>query len=128
MRKFKRKSGNWSSSLCDAGGRGIENVQPLVFRSTTGSLAIAHNGNIVNASRFKTNILEKQGSIFQTTSDTEVLAHLMKKSGSGSLNERDRVKKALSMLKGAFAFVMLTEDGLLLHRIRMDYVHYPLEN
>ena len=61
-----------------AGGSGIENVQPLLFNSTTGSLAIAHNGNIVNATRLKRN-LEQQGSIFQTTSDTEVLAHLIEK-------------------------------------------------
>ncbi|MCZ2260177.1 amidophosphoribosyltransferase [Sporosarcina sp. G11-34] len=93
-------------------GRGIENVQPLVFRSTTGSLSVAHNGNIVNAVELREH-LERQGSIFQTNSDTEVLAHLIKRS-SGSLNQRDRVKKALAMLKGAFAFVMLTEDGLMI--------------
>ena len=92
-------------------GRGIENVQPLVFRSTTGSLALAHNGNIVNAVELREH-LERQGSIFQTNSDTEVLAHLIKRS-SGSLTQRDRVKKALSLLKGAFAFVLLTEDGLM---------------
>lgn len=92
-------------------GRGIENVQPLVFRSTTGSLAIAHNGNLVNARDLKEH-LEKQGSIFQTTSDTEVLAHLIKRS-SGALNQRERVKKALSILKGAFAFVILMEEGMM---------------
>ncbi|MFD1203526.1 MULTISPECIES: amidophosphoribosyltransferase [Sporosarcina] len=93
-------------------GRGIENVQPLVFRSTTGSMAIAHNGNLINAKELKES-LEQQGSIFQTTSDTEVLAHLIKRSSRGSLTQRDRVKKALSMLKGAFAFVVLTEEGLM---------------
>ncbi|WP_438312885.1 amidophosphoribosyltransferase [Sporosarcina sp. FA9] len=93
-------------------GRGIENVQPLLFRSTTGSISLAHNGNIVNAVELREH-LERQGSIFQTNSDTEVLAHLIKRS-SGSLTQRDRVKKALSMLKGAFAFVMLTEDSLMI--------------
>lgn len=93
-------------------GRGIENVQPLVFRSTTGSLAVAMNGNIVNASELREH-LERQGSIFQTASDTEVLAHLIKRS-SGSLTQKDRVKKALAMLKGAFAFVILTEDGMMI--------------
>ncbi len=93
-------------------GRGIENVQPLVFRSTTGSLSVAHNGNIVNATELREH-LERQGSIFQTNSDTEVLAHLIKRS-SGSFNLRDRAKKALAMLKGAFAFVILTEDGLMI--------------
>lgn len=93
-------------------GRGIENVQPLVFRSTTGSLSIALNGNIVNALELREH-LERQGSIFQTASDTEVLAHLVKRTTSGSLNQQDRVKKALALLKGAFAFVMLTEDSLM---------------
>lgn len=93
-------------------GRGIENVQPLLFRSTTGNLAIAHNGNLVNAQDMREH-LERQGSIFQTTSDTEVLAHLIKRS-NGSPRLRDRVKKALSLLKGAFAFVLLTEDGLMI--------------
>lgn len=93
-------------------GRGIENVQPLVFRSTTGSLSVAHNGNIVNAVELREH-LERQGSIFQTNSDTEVLAHLIKRS-NGTPRQRDRVKKALSMLKGAFAFVILTEDGLMI--------------
>lgn len=92
-------------------GRGIENVQPLVFRSTTGNLSVAHNGNIVNAAELREH-LERQGSIFQTNSDTEVLAHLIKKS-NGTPRQRDRVKKALSMLKGAFAFVLLTEESLM---------------
>ena len=93
-----------------AGGSGIENVQPLLFNSTTGSLAIAHNGNIVNATRLKRN-LEQQGSIFQTTSDTEVLAHLLKKSRLPSFEER--AKQSLRLLEGAFAFIILTEDGML---------------
>ncbi|MGB3261984.1 amidophosphoribosyltransferase [Paenisporosarcina sp.] len=93
-----------------AGGGGIENVQPLLFRSTTGSLAIAHNGNLVNANHLKQH-LERQGSIFQTSSDTEVLAHLIKKSGYSSFEKR--AKNALSLLKGAFAFVMMTEDEMI---------------
>ncbi|WP_077614276.1 amidophosphoribosyltransferase [Caenibacillus caldisaponilyticus] len=86
------------------------NVQPLVFRSQTDALAIAHNGNLVNAHALRTQ-LESQGSIFQTTSDTEVLAHLIKR-GRGS-NFIEKVKRALRMLKGAYAFVLLTENRLL---------------
>ncbi|AYC30310.1 amidophosphoribosyltransferase [Paenisporosarcina cavernae] len=93
-----------------AGGSGPENVQPLLFRSTTGSLAIAHNGNLVNANHLKQH-LERQGSIFQTTSDTEVLAHLIKKSGYSSFEKR--AKNALSLLKGAYAFLLLTEDEMM---------------
>ena len=56
----------------------------LLFHSQTGSLALAHNGNLVNANLLK-HQLEAQGSIFQTSSDTEVLAHLMKRSGYSEL-------------------------------------------
>ncbi|HEU5139470.1 MAG TPA: amidophosphoribosyltransferase [Bacillales bacterium] len=86
------------------------NVQPLMFRSQTGSLALAHNGNLVNANAVKYQ-LEAQGSIFQTTSDTEVIAHLIKR--GGFIRLEDRVKHALSMIKGAYAVVMLTEDKLI---------------
>ncbi|KQU62847.1 amidophosphoribosyltransferase [Bacillus sp. Leaf406] len=93
-----------------AGGGGYENVQPLLFNSQTGGLALAHNGNLVNANGLK-HQLEGQGSIFQTTSDTEVLAHLIKRSGFSSL--KNRVRNALSMVKGAYAFVIMTEDELM---------------
>ena len=93
-----------------AGGGGFENVQPLLFRSQTGGLALAHNGNLVNANQLK-HQLENQGSIFQTTSDTEVLAHLIRRSGFQLI--KDRVKNALSMLKGAYAFLIMTETEMM---------------
>jgi amidophosphoribosyltransferase len=93
-----------------AGGGGYENVQPLLFHSQSGSLALAHNGNLVNATPLK-HQLETQGSIFQTTSDTEVLAHLIKRSGFTAM--KDRVKNALTMLKGAYAFLIMTETELM---------------
>ncbi|NHM29507.1 amidophosphoribosyltransferase [Neobacillus terrae] len=93
-----------------AGGSGYENVQPLLFRSQSGSLALAHNGNLVNANSLK-HQLEAQGSIFQTSSDTEVLAHLIKRSGFYEI--KDRVKNALTMLKGAYAFLIMTEKEML---------------
>jgi amidophosphoribosyltransferase len=93
-----------------AGGGGIENVQPLLFHSQSGSLALAHNGNLVNANALK-HQLEMQGSIFQTSSDTEVLAHLMKRSGFTST--KDRLKNALTMIKGAYAFLIMTETEML---------------
>lgn len=93
-----------------AGGGGYENVQPLLFHSQTGSLALAHNGNLVNANSLK-HQLEGQGSIFQTSSDTEVLAHLIRRSGYSHRN--DQVKNALSMLKGAYAYLIMTETELM---------------
>ncbi|GAE46589.1 amidophosphoribosyltransferase [Mesobacillus boroniphilus JCM 21738] len=94
-----------------AGGGGYENVQPLLFQSQSGGLALAHNGNLVNANALR-NQLEAQGSIFQTSSDTEVLAHLIKRGGFNQL--KDRVKNALPMLKGAYAFLIMTETEMLI--------------
>ncbi|KMJ56451.1 amidophosphoribosyltransferase [Bacillus sp. LL01] len=93
-----------------AGGGGFANVQPLLFRSQRGGLALAHNGNLVNANNLK-HQLESQGSIFQSTSDTEVLAHLIKRSGYYTLE--DQLKNALAMLKGAYAFAVMNEDQLM---------------
>lgn len=88
---------------------GFENVQPLLFRSQTSSMALAYNGEIVNDFALRTQ-LEAQGSILQTTSDIEVIAHLIKRGGYLSLEEA--IKQALGMVKGAYAFVLLTEDQL----------------
>ena len=93
-----------------AGGGGLVNCQPLLFKSQTGGLALAHNGNLVNATAIKRQ-LEQQGSIFQTTSDTEVLAHLMKR--SGFLKIEEQFKNALTTVKGAYAFMVLTESQLM---------------
>ncbi|KGX90239.1 amidophosphoribosyltransferase [Pontibacillus halophilus JSM 076056 = DSM 19796] len=109
---FSRLSGTNSIGhvrYATQGGGGYENVQPLLFKSQTGDLALAHNGNLVNAFLLKRQ-LEAQGSILQTTSDTEVLAHLIKR--GGALPLKDRIKQALSMVKGAYSFVILTEDAL----------------
>ncbi|MBP2240889.1 amidophosphoribosyltransferase [Cytobacillus eiseniae] len=93
-----------------AGGGGYENVQPLLFNSQSGSLSLCHNGNLINANALRSQ-LEAQGSIFQTSSDTEVLAHLIKRGGFTSF--KDRVKNALSMVKGAYAFLIMTETELM---------------
>ncbi|WP_066319370.1 amidophosphoribosyltransferase [Bacillus sp. FJAT-29814] len=110
MAEVSGKSAIGHVRYATAGGGGYENVQPLLFHSQTGSLALAHNGNLVNANSLK-HQLETQGSIFQTSSDSEVLAHLIKRSGFPNLN--DKVKNALSMLKGAYAYLILTETELM---------------
>src|SRR5690606_18857148 len=69
-----------------AGESHIANAQPLVFKWRDGNLAIATNGNIVNAPEIRRE-LEEGGSIFQTTSDTEVVAHLIARSKAGTLEE-----------------------------------------
>src|SRR5690606_1565690 len=92
------------------GADGYENVQPLLFRSSGGSLALCHNGNVLNGSELRRQ-LEEQGSIFQTSSDSEVLAHLIRRSRLTSA--REQVRFALSLLQGAYAFLLLTERELI---------------
>lgn len=87
----------------------VDHVQPLMFPSQTESMAIAHNGNIMNAHTLRGQ-LEEEGSILQTRSDTEVLAHLMKRRGH-SLNE-ETIGEALRELVGAYTFLMLTKKAL----------------
>ncbi|WCK55022.1 amidophosphoribosyltransferase [Aneurinibacillus sp. Ricciae_BoGa-3] len=92
-----------------AGDSRIENAQPLVFKYNNGSLALAHNGNLVNAEQVR-HQLERQGSIFQTTSDTEVIAHLIARSG---YEIEEAVRESLRMIKGAYALLIMTEDKLI---------------
>ncbi|AXF57524.1 amidophosphoribosyltransferase [Salicibibacter kimchii] len=92
-----------------AGRGGYDNVQPLHFKSEDGSIAMAHNGNLVNYQPLKSE-LERSGSIFQTTTDTEILAHLMKRGHSDDL--RKQFKEALPQLTGAYSFAVMTEDEL----------------
>ncbi len=91
----------------------IENAQPLVVNNHRGGLAVAHNGNLINAGRIR-HRLEESGSIFQSTSDTEVVIHLMAQSRRESLI--DRLTDALTMLRGSYSLVMLTEGKLIAAR------------
>ncbi|GGB50150.1 amidophosphoribosyltransferase [Virgibacillus dakarensis] len=91
------------------GGSSLENVQPLLFRSQAASLALAHNGNIMNAHQLRGE-LENMGSILQTTSDTEVLAHLIKRDGQDTTTET--IARALNKIVGAYAFLILKEDKM----------------
>ena len=91
------------------GRNSLRNAQPLVVRLKSTSLALAHNGNLVNAPHLRRQ-LEEQGSIFQTTSDTEVVAHLAARSGESSIEAS--LVDALGKIRGGFAVVALTPDGL----------------
>jgi len=91
------------------GGRTIENVQPFLFHTQTGSMALAHNGNIMNAYELRGE-LESHGSILQTSSDTEVVAHLIKRDGQQANEET--IANALNSVSGAYAFIILKEDKM----------------
>lgn len=92
------------------GGTGLHNAQPLVFNYAGGELAIATNGNLVNAASIRKE-LESTGSIFQTTTDTEVIAHLIARSDCTNLE--DAVKQALNRIVGAYALLILTNEQLI---------------
>ncbi len=109
MEKLEGTGGIGHVRYSIGGVNGYENVQPLLFRSLKDGLAIAHNGNLANANELRAN-LEEKGSIFQTESDAEILAHLIKRGNANLL--RDRIMSALTSLKGAYAFVVLTETAL----------------
>jgi amidophosphoribosyltransferase len=88
----------------------LQNAQPLVVTTRYGRLALAHNGNLVNAVPLREE-MERLGSIFQTTSDTEVIPHLIARSRSDSFEEA--IGQALSRCQGAYSLVLLTEDKLI---------------
>ncbi|HXC51816.1 MAG TPA: amidophosphoribosyltransferase [Candidatus Limnocylindrales bacterium] len=96
-----------------AGETLLRNTQPLVAEFSLGSLAVCHNGNFVNALETRRR-LEENGSIFQSTSDTEVLVHLVAGSKRGALV--DRVIDALGQVEGAYCVLFLTEDELIAAR------------
>ncbi|MDX8395160.1 MAG: amidophosphoribosyltransferase [Mariprofundaceae bacterium] len=92
-----------------SGESGLRNCQPFSFEYAHGGIAMCHNGNIVNAPELRKE-LEKDGSIFQSTSDTEVLIHLVAKSKHSSM--RERVAQAVNRLQGGFSLLVLAENRL----------------
>lgn len=90
-----------------AGGSLLENAQPLVFRSARGPLALGHNGNLTNAGTLRRR-MEAEGSIFQTTSDTEVIAHLVARSRQKDLE--GAMVEALNQVQGGYAVLVLAPD------------------
>jgi amidophosphoribosyltransferase len=90
-----------------SGDSAVLNAQPIMVDCNKGMIALAHNGNLVNAWEIRAR-LEAQGSIFQTTSDTEVIVHLIAQSREQTLPEA--VCDALRQIEGAFSLVMMTRD------------------
>jgi amidophosphoribosyltransferase len=86
-----------------------KNAQPLVFRYSRGGIAVGHNGNLVNAGELREE-LEAQGRIFQSTSDTEVIIHLMAISQKPNLVER--IIEALHQVRGAYSLLFLSEKEI----------------
>jgi len=92
-----------------AGDSALLNAQPIMVQSNKGMMALAHNGNLVNAQDIR-HRLESQGSIFQTNSDTEVIVHLIALSKEQTLPEA--IADALRRVEGAFSLVMISPDRI----------------
>ncbi|WP_022670026.1 amidophosphoribosyltransferase [Hippea alviniae] len=103
------------------GDESIANVQPLNAHFDLGDIAIAHNGNLVNANGIKRRLVS-EGAIFNSNSDTEVIIHLIARSSKTSFFER--LVEALSMIKGAFSLVIMREDEL--YAVRDPWGFRPL--
>ena len=89
------------------GDSALLNAQPIMVECNKGKIALAHNGNLTNAVEVRSH-LEQAGSIFQTTSDTEVVVHLIARSREQTL--ADAMADSLRRIEGAFSLVMLTSD------------------
>ncbi|MFY9551350.1 MAG: amidophosphoribosyltransferase [Thermoanaerobaculia bacterium] len=87
----------------------LANAQPLVFATGRGPLALAHNGNLVNAREIRA-MLESKGALFTTTSDSEVILHLVARSQAPTLSEA--IAEALSEVRGAYSLVILSREGI----------------
>jgi amidophosphoribosyltransferase len=96
-----------------SGASALRNAQPIAINYSRGSLAVAHNGNLTNADVLRQD-LEERGSIFTSSSDTEVIVHLIAKSQQTGIV--DRVADALNQVKGAYSLVCQTEDTLVVAR------------
>jgi len=94
------------------GGDGVENAQPLMVRMAGFQIGIAHNGTLSNAGLLRKE-LQRQGAIFMTNTDTEVVLHLMSRNLERTgFNIREALKIALNRLHGAFCFLIMTPKGL----------------
>jgi len=92
------------------GGNKLENAQPLVVNCNKGAIALAHNGNILNSARLKQELFQ-EGSIFQSTSDTELILHLL--SRNPEKHFLTALTSTLHRLEGAYSIVMIWNDALI---------------
>lgn len=113
QRKLKALSGEAAIGhvrYATAGNGSVDNIQPFLFKFYDQSVGLAHNGNLTNARSLRTE-LEKDGAIFHSNSDTEILMHLIRRSGEQTF--LGKLKHALNEVKGGFAYLLLTEDAMI---------------
>jgi amidophosphoribosyltransferase len=110
MRKLPGRAAIGHVRYSTTGETALRNVQPLFAELNDGGFAVAHNGNLSNAMKLR-RTLNRRGSIFQSTSDTEVIIHLV--ATAQAANPMDRLIDALKQVEGAYSLVVLTEQGLI---------------
>jgi amidophosphoribosyltransferase len=113
LRRLPGKAAIGHNRYSTAGSSDLKNAQPIVINFAFGNLALAHNGNLINAQMIR-NELEAYGAIFQSTTDSEVIVHLIAHSRANTL--LDRVVDALNQVRGAFSITLLTDHGLIAAR------------
>ena len=105
------------------GSGGRSNAQPILVNHVKGRMALAHNGNLVNSSELRTE-LELQGSIFHTTSDTEVISYIITKERLGAPSIEEAVNRAMNRLKGAYSLAIMSPSKLI--AVRDEHGFRPL--
>lgn len=111
--KFRSSMAIGHTRYSTAGSSNIRNAQPITVDFADGQISVAHNGNLTNGWNLRRE-LESQGSIFQTTSDSEVILHMLARPEIRA--QKDPLAAALSRLKGAYCFMILTPDALICAR------------
>lgn len=107
MEKLHGKAAIGHNRYATAGDTWLRNVQPLFADLQFGGFAIAHNGNLTNAFHLRKKLVE-EGALFQSTTDTEVILHLMSRARAGGVV--DRLIEALRQIEGAYSLVALADD------------------
>lgn len=110
--KLERLTGNAAVGhvrYATSGSNSIQNIQPFLFHFYDMSVGVCHNGNLINAKTLRRE-LEQEGAIFHSSSDTEVLIHLIRRSKEFTFKEQ--LKDALRKIKGGFTYLLLTKDTL----------------
>lgn len=110
IEKLKGNIGIGHVRYSTTGESHVYNAQPLVVKYRNGSIALAHNGNLVNADTIR-EILEEDGVVFQTSTDSEVIANLMARYHKSNIEKA--VKKVMELLKGAYALTIMTDEKLI---------------
>jgi amidophosphoribosyltransferase len=104
-----------------AGSSNLRNAQPITANTARGPVAIAHNGNLTNAETLRRD-MERDGAIFQSNSDTEVILHLLARAPVGPFE--DQITHALGQVKGAYSLLILTPHTM--YAVRDPYGFRPL--